>query len=146
VDEIAVPPRDVAEFEKVCRSQGLAVTIQRRAVFEELAVRRDHPTADKVYEVLRERLPGISRTTVYRVLDDMVGAGLARRVDHPGAVARFDPVTSRHHHLVCQRCGTLVDIEDDLVPELPLPRIAGKRPFRITGYSVNFTGLCAECQ
>jgi Fur family transcriptional regulator, peroxide stress response regulator len=137
------PPR-LAAFEEDCRRRGLAVTIQRRAVFGELAGRRDHPTADQVYDAVRSRLPGLSRTTVYRVLETLVEAGLARRVLHAGGVARFDPITGRHHHLACDACGRLVDLDDALVPPLRLPATTGTG-FRIKDYSVSFTGLCPAC-
>ena len=135
----------LAEFERECRRRGLALTIQRRAVFEELSGRRDHPTADQIFDALNARLPGLSRTTVYRVLETLVEMGAARKVLHVDAVARFDPVTHRHHHLICERCGRLVDLEDDAVPPLALPdtRRAG---FRVTDYSICFSGLCSACQ
>jgi Fur family peroxide stress response transcriptional regulator len=120
------------------------VTIQRRTVFGELSGRRDHPTADQVYEAVRGRLPGLSRTTVYRVLEALVDAGLARKVSHAGGVARFDPMTGRHHHLACEACGRLVDLEDALVPPLRLPDTIGTG-FHIKDYSVSFTGTCPAC-
>jgi Fur family peroxide stress response transcriptional regulator len=131
-------------LQEACRRRGLAVTIQRRAVFGELALRRDHPTADQIYDAVRDRLPGLSRTTVYRVLETLVEAGLARKVHHAGGGARFDPITGRHHHLSCERCGSLVDLDDSLVPPLRLPATTGTG-FRIKDYSVSFTGLCPVC-
>jgi Fur family peroxide stress response transcriptional regulator len=138
------PAGHAPSFEAECRRRGLAVTVQRRTVFEALSGRRDHPTADQVYDAVRDRLPGLSRTTVYRVLETLVGAGFARKVQHAGGVARFDPITDRHHHLVCEACGRLVDLDDRVVPALRLPptRDSG---FRITDYSVSFLGLCGSC-
>ena len=135
----------LAEFERECRHRGLAVTIQRRAVFAELSGRRDHPTADQVYDALRARLPGLSRTTVYRVLETLVEAGFARKVHHTDAVVRFDPVVERHHHLVCEACGRLVDLNDAAVPRVALPDTR-RSGFRIRDYSVSFTGLCPKCR
>jgi len=135
----------VAAFEQECRRRGLALTVQRRAVFEELSIRRDHPTADQIFDAVQRRLPGLSRTTVYRVLETLVGTGFAQKVHHPDAVVRFDPMTGRHHHLVCESCGRLVDLDDSAVPRVPLPDAAGTG-FHIRDYSVSFSGLCSDCQ
>jgi Fur family peroxide stress response transcriptional regulator len=113
-------------------------------VFEALSARRDHPTADQVYDAVRDRIPGLSRTTVYRVLEALVEAGFVRKVHHAGGVARFDPVTHRHHHLVCEACGRLVDLDDAAVPALRLPEARGSG-FQIKDYSVSFLGLCGAC-
>ncbi len=134
----------VAGFEAECRRRGLAVTIQRRTVFEALSARRDHPTAEQVYDAVCDRIPGLSRTTVYRVLETLVEAGFLRKVHHAGGVARFDPMTERHHHLVCEACGRLTDIDDAAVPTLRLPEARGSG-FRIKDYSVSFLGLCGAC-
>ncbi len=90
-------------------------------------------------------MPGLSRTTVYRVLETLVAQGFARKVQHSGAAVRFDAMTERHHHLVCERCGRLADLDDALVPSLPLPD-ARKTGFRVRDYSISFTGLCKSCR
>jgi len=141
----AKPTDRIAAFEAECRRRGLALTIQRRAVYQELADHQDHPTADQVYDALHQRLPGLSRTTVYRVLDTLVEQRFARKVHHTGGAARFDPMTARHHHLVCDGCGLLVDLDDAVVPGVPLPDARGTG-FRIHDYSINFTGLCKNCR
>jgi Fur family peroxide stress response transcriptional regulator len=132
-------------FEEDCRRRGLALTIQRRAVFEELAERRDHPTADQVYDAVQPRLPGLSRATVYRVLDTLVLQGFARRVQHAAGAVRFDPVTERHHHLVCDRCGRLSDLDDSAVKPVRLPDARGTG-FRVDDYTISFSGLCSRCR
>jgi len=132
-------------FEKACRARGLALTVQRRVILQELLDREDHPTAEEVYEAVRDRIPGLSRTTVYRVLDTLVDVGAARRVPHPSAVARFDATTDRHHHLVCERCGRLADLHAWTEPDIPLPEV-GSTGFRIADYSISFVGVCARCE
>jgi Fur family peroxide stress response transcriptional regulator len=82
---------------------------------------------------------------VYRVLETLVEQGFARKVHHPGAVVRFDPATHRHHHLVCERCGSLADVEGSSMPEFPVPNLRGTG-FRVHDYSISFTGLCRNCR
>jgi Fur family peroxide stress response transcriptional regulator len=128
----------------LCREHGLAMTVQRRAILEELVSRRDHPSADQIFDAVGERLPGLSRTTVYRVLEAFVRAGAARKVPHPDAVARFDPIFERHHHLLCDRCGRLFDLDDSEVRGFALPRSLGG--FVVRDYSIHVTGVCAGCR
>jgi Fur family peroxide stress response transcriptional regulator len=134
----------VEEFAALCRRRGVPVTVQRRAILEELAGRDDHPTADDVFTAVQDRIPGVSRTTVYRVLDTLVDVGAARRVAHPGAAVRYDAKVRRHHHLICSRCGTVRDLDDAALDAL-VPR-ARVRGFEVHDYSVHFTGVCAQCR
>ncbi len=113
-------------------------------IFEEVAGRDNHPTADDVFAAVQERIPGVSRTTVYRVLDTLVDVGAARRVAHPGAAVRYDAKVHRHHHLICSRCGAVRDLEDVSLDALaPRRRVGG---FEVHDYSVHFTGVCAGCR
>lgn len=132
-------------LERACREAGLPLTLQRRAVFEALAPRRDHPTADDLFAELRPRVPGLSRTTVYRVLETLVRLGLARRACHDGAAARFDPVLDRHHHLVCSACGRIEDLHSPALDAVAVPATTPSG-FRVSGYSVYLNGLCARCR
>ena len=132
------------QVEQRFRSTGAPLTLQRRAVIDALWKRHDHPTADDIFAELRERLPGISRPTVYRVLNSLVRMGIARKVCHPGAAARFETRVERHHHLVCVRCDKVVDFEPASRLRLPLPD-ATSLGFRLDDYSIHFRGVCAEC-
>ena len=135
----------LAEFEAKCHQHKLPLTPQRRAVLEVLLRHTDHPSADQIYEEMRFRMPGISRTTVYRVLETLVRLGLAVKVFHPGAVARFDPVTQPHHHLYCFHCGSLTDLYDTQFEGVPFPENL-PQGFEIVDFSVYFRGACSDCQ
>lgn len=132
------------EFESVCREHGLALTIQRRAILDALASRTDHPTVDQIYDDIRDKLKGVSRTTVYRVLETFVSIGIAKKVSNPDSTARFDADTKRHHHLVCNNCGKVMDLYDHTLDNL-VPVVDQLTEFEITDYSITFTGLCSEC-
>ena len=120
----------IRQFEAACRAQGLPVTVQRRRIFEALLGRTDHPTPDQVYAAVKETLPGVSRTTVYRVLKTLVGLGVLAKACSPSAATRVDPRTHRHHHLVCQRCDRLVDVEDAAVEHRIRPPDVRRRGVR----------------
>ncbi len=135
----------LAAFERLCRGLGLPLTVQRRAVLECVLQRDDHPTTDQIIEAVRQRVPGISRTTVYRILEMLVEMGMVCRVHHPGAVARFDGKTRRHHHLVCKKCGKVIDLESAKLDKLTLPDVQAEG-FEIDNFSVQFTGICAACR
>lgn len=120
------------------------MTVQRRIILEELVRRVDHPTADQVYESVRDRLPGLSRTTAYRVLDTLVKVGAIQRVLHQDAVARFDPIRERHHHLTCQKCDQLFDLQPGAVPSIDLTSLGDG--FLVEDYTINFSGICSGCR
>jgi len=134
----------LAALKQALQEQGLPLTIQRRVIFESLQGRTDHPTVEGVFAAVGDRLAGLSRTTVYRVLETFVGLGLVRRIDHPGSAARFDPRTDRHLHLICTACGAVEDLDLPDPPSVPLPRRVPSG-FTIDDYSVHFTGRCRDC-
>lgn len=138
-------PSRVEQLAAVCRREGLPLTVQRRVILELLAARADHPTAEQILDDVRARLPGVSRTTVYRVLETLVRVGLAVKTCHPGNAVRFDPKTERHHHLVCVQCEKVIDVSGRAFNSLRPPdtRASG---FEVTDYSIYFRGLCAECR
>ena len=131
-------------FAQVCRERGLPLTVHRRAVFELLLDRNDHPTADQVYAEIRVKLPGISRTSVYRILEMLVTTGMITKVCHPGSAVRFDPKLRQHHHLVCLSCERIIDVEDPRLNRVPMPDVRG-HGFQINDYHVHFRGVCADC-
>jgi Fur family peroxide stress response transcriptional regulator len=129
-----------------CRARGIPCTAQRRGTLEVLLSRADHPTADQIYEDVRRRLPSVSRMTIYRVLELLVGLGIVRKVSHPGSAVRYDPNLHPHHHLLCLRCDKLIDIEEGALDTLPAPPEARRLGFEIDDHLVQFRGICAECQ
>jgi Fur family transcriptional regulator, peroxide stress response regulator len=135
----------IAQFEELCRQQRLPKTIQRRVILEAVLDREDHPTADQLFEDVRNRIPGVSRTTVYRGLEALVQLGIVRRANHSDAVARFDGNTDHHHHLVCLGCDRVTDLDDLKLDPIKLPD-RRRRGFEIADFSIHFEGYCPECR
>jgi Fur family peroxide stress response transcriptional regulator len=131
-------------FEKLCRKHGLPITSQRRIMLEEFLEMDIHPTADQVYERVVSRLPATSRTTVYRTLETLVDLGLICRTCHPGRPVRYDRRTDVHHHLVCLRCDSILDISNPGLDSIRLPDTTAFG-FNVTDYRVQIRGVCRKC-
>ena len=137
--------RKMKQLEERCKEEGLRLTVQKRKVFSSLLQHEDHPTADEIYENVTDDIPGVSRTTVYRILESLTNAGLARRVYHPDDQYRFDPNTEHHHHLVCTSCEKVKDVA---VPDLEqvVPPDREVEDFEIEDFSIYFRGTCLACR
>jgi Fe2+ or Zn2+ uptake regulation protein len=127
------------------RDRRIAVTPQRLAVMEVLQSRRDHPTADHIYQEVRRGLPAISFNTVYKTLEILCQQGMVIKVNPLHAVARYDGETAQHAHLICRQCHRIIDLdwEGAGVPTLPAAALQG---FQIEHSSLTFWGLCPGCQ
>jgi Fur family peroxide stress response transcriptional regulator len=137
--------RTLGDLEAACRERGLRVTRQRKVILGVLTRRSDHPTADEVYDKARTALPDLSRTTVYRVLDTLVEAGVARNVCHPGVAVRYEAMADRHHHLVCVRCNRLIDLVSPGLDGIRLPNTR-KLGFEVEDFTVQIRGVCSKCR
>ena len=98
--------REVA-FERL-RAAGLRLTPQRRAVIEIMAENRSHPTAEEVAAAVAVTTPGVSLSTIYKVLHELNDLELVREIDVPGA-KRFDAEPNDHVHVLCAHCGKMLD-------------------------------------
>lgn len=97
---------------------GLRCTQQRRALYEALAARPCHPTADHLFQELCERGHHISLATVYNTLEAFCRAGIAQKLTGNGASARYDACVHNHLHVIDQKSGAVADVPDCLGEEL----------------------------
>ncbi len=126
-------------------NQGLRMTAQRKVILEELRSVDTHPTADRIYEMVRRRLPRVSLATVYRNLDWLAEAGVIQKYESAGSQRRFDGKPSNHDHIRCVECGRLDDIMADPIPDVE-ERIRDKTDYQIAGYRLEYLGICPSCR
>ena len=131
------------ELTEAFRQRGLKVTPQRRAIFRALHEHPGHPTAESVYDTVRVEMPTISLRTVYQTLNDLAAMGELRQLSFGPGSARFDPNGDAHHHLVCDRCGKVIDVYADTSALQLAP--ADRQGFTVNATQVVFRGTCAEC-
>jgi Fur family transcriptional regulator, stress-responsive regulator len=133
-----------SDFERMLRGASLRVTGPRVAV---LAAVHDHPHADtdSIIGVVRENLGVVSHQAVYDVLRVLTAAGLVRRFQPMGSVARYEArVGDNHHHVVCRSCGAIGDV-DCAVGYAPCLRAADDAGYEIGEAEVIYWGRCPEC-
>ncbi|MFD9698411.1 Fur family transcriptional regulator [Lentzea sp. NPDC059081] len=133
-----------SDFERMLRGASLRVTAPRIAV---LSAVHNHPHADtdSIIGVVRQNLGAVSHQAVYDVLRALTGAGLLRRIEPQGSVARYEArVGDNHHHVVCRSCGAIADV-DCAVGHAPCMDASDDHGFVIDEAEVIYWGTCPEC-
>lgn len=124
--------------------QIVRMTRQRKVILEELTTLKTHPTADELYDIVREKLPRISLGTVYRNLDTLARAGMIRKLDMGGSQRRYDGIEDPHDHIRCLKCGKVEDIHDQTF--IDIEKTTGNLSgYQIHGHRLEFIGLCPDC-
>jgi Fur family peroxide stress response transcriptional regulator len=124
------------------RGQGLKITPQRQCIFRALDGNQQHPSAEAIYEVVRAEMPTISLRTVYQTLNDLAAMGEITPIDLGTGSTRFDPNLTDHHHLVCDSCATVVDVD---VSASDVGNPATSHGFSVSRTEIVFRGRCARC-
>jgi Fe2+ or Zn2+ uptake regulation protein len=132
------------ESERMLRGADLRVTRPRLAV---LTAVHDHPHADtsSIVDVVREDLGEVSVQAVYDVLRALTDAGLVRRIEPAGSVARYElRVGDNHHHVICRSCGAIADV-DCAAGTTPCLTASDDHGYEIDEAEVIYWGLCPDC-
>ncbi|WP_340540462.1 Fur family transcriptional regulator [Nocardioides sp. GXZ039] len=135
---------DAEDLAQVLRGASLRVTRPRVAL---LAAVHDHPHADTdtLIRAVRVALPEVSHQAVYDSLHALTGAGVLRRIQPNGSVARYEArIDDNHHHLVCRSCGAIADV-DCAVGDAPCLTAAHDHGFAIEEAEVIYWGRCPTC-
>lgn len=116
---------------------------QREKILEVLKNTKTHPTANEVYEMVREEMPHISLGTVYRNLAFLSEEGSILKLDVGSGTEHFDGDVSDHYHVVCTCCRRLTDIftHDEALNEMAQKHFSGE----IKKHSLVFYGTCGDC-
>lgn len=126
------------------KENGLKITPQRTAIFQELLKAKDHPTADDIYKRIVKKIPNISFDTVNRTLLTFSKIGMIKVVEGYGQAKRYDPDMGIHHHFRCIRCGRIIDFHNKDYDDIAVPAEINKR-FTVTSKKVVLEGLCGTC-
>ena len=137
---------EMERFRRYFRDGGLPFTAQRRRILEEVCRSASHFDAEELYGRIRRRRMSASRATLYRTLGHLERAGVLRRIDIGGDHAHYEFTGAGHHeHLVCARCGRVVEIDDPPL-ETRVAKVLQDYGFSATRHAVQVFGECGECR
>ncbi len=136
---------DVRQRETLLRSASLRVTAQRLTLLEALEGRRSAVSAQELHHELRQqgRSPGLA--TIYRTLQALSEAHEVDTFSREGEVTYRLCGTDHHHHLVCESCGSVQEVQADQV-EAWIETVAKRSGFVVTGHTADVYGVCRDCR
>ncbi|MDR0486386.1 MAG: transcriptional repressor [Elusimicrobiota bacterium] len=118
-------------------------TLQRSIVWETIQQMANHPSAEEVFEKIREMHPRIGRATVFRNLGELARSKKIKRLHMPYSADCYDFKTAPHCHIQCSRCGSISDIASQKISYDTPKSICG---YKVTGFTLAYEGLCPNCQ
>jgi Fur family ferric uptake transcriptional regulator len=133
-------------FIDTLRSHGFRITPQREMIIEAIAHQGNHINAEDVFTLVQQRTQSMNIATVYRTLDLLVEQGLVSRIDlGEGRVMYATTQHGPHIHLVCRRCGRIIDADQELLSALK-DRLETEYQFTADLQHISLLGLCCSCQ
>ncbi len=132
------------QFQDRCKEVGLKITPQRMAIYRELLLTDEHPSAEMMYEKVKKTLPNISLDTVNRTLLTFNEIGVAFTVEGSGGARRYDGGLHEHQHFRCVKCKRIIDFHHKPFDNIKLPPKISKK-FTVLRKTVYLEGLCNSC-
>ena len=120
-------------------------TIQKDLVRKAVCEMKGHVTANEVYEFIKNVHPTIGKGTVYRNLDILVEEGAVRKIEIADGPNRFDFTLKNHYHVRCIKCGDMLDVDMDEIPDL-LEKIHDTHGIEFLDYDISFKGFCQNAE
>jgi len=133
-------------FKEHLRKQGLKSTAQRDDIAHVFFASNRHISVEELYNAVKRVNPRIGYATVYRTVKLLTECGLAVERHFRDGEARYEGTEGHHHdHLICERCGKIVEFEEERIEALQA-EVAARLGFRFTGHKMELYGLCRDCQ
>ena len=134
---------EAIEILKQLKTKGVRFTPQRQAILEFLLETKSHPTADEIYQHVKAKFPGVSLGTIYNTLNMLKEHGYLLELSYGDMSSRFDGNPRNHYHIVCSKCGMVVDYHSPLIDMDQ--EVMDNSGFLIMGHRMEFYGVCPDC-
>ncbi|WP_102400578.1 Fur family transcriptional regulator [Haloimpatiens massiliensis] len=142
-------PNFMEKLKNDLKDKGYKLTPQRRAIVSTIIENEGkHLTAEEIYDLVKEGCPEIGLATVYRTLQLLEQLSVVSKLELDDGCSRYELVheneNHKHHHLICTKCGKVIEVKDDLLEDLE-SKIEETYKFKIYDHSLKFYGLCRNC-
>ena len=136
-----------SDFKAFLAEKGLKSTRQRDIILDEFLKVGAHLSTEELYLRLRKKHPAIGYATVYRTLRLFAECGIAEARHFGDGQTRYESsdIDEHHDHLICTRCGKIVEFEDPQIEKLQ-DKVARANGFTIERHRLELYGLCPDCQ
>ena len=136
---------DTQDLITIFRENGYKVTAQRLAICDFILSRKDHPTADQIYQYLKEQYPMISLGTIYKTLHLLKELGLVQELGFNEGSIRYDPDIELHINMICSECGKIHDYKSDNLKEM-WNVVISDIGFKPKGQRIDIYYECEDCK
>ena len=141
---------DYTVLKEDLKKKGYKLTPQRRAIVDTIVDNEGkHLTAEEIYDEVKKNCPEIGLATVYRTILLLEEIGVVSKLHLNDGCSRYELVhsdeTHRHHHLICNVCNDVIEVEDDLLEDIE-ETIEKEYKFKILDHALKFYGICKKCQ
>jgi Fur family transcriptional regulator, ferric uptake regulator len=133
------------KFREFIRERGLKSTRQRDEIANWFFQHKGHLSADQIYREVKELVPGIGFSTVYRTMKLLVEAGLVSERHFGDAEALYENVAGHHDHCICTNCGRIIEFENETIEDLQRS-VAERSGFLLVSHKMELYGLCSTCR
>lgn len=140
---------DYINLKDKLKEKGLKLTPQRRSILDVIVENKgNHLSTEEIYEIVKKRCPEIGLATVYRTMQMFDEADMVYKHNFNDGRSRYELNLNedhQHHHLICTKCGRVVEVEEDLLEQLE-HEIEKKYNFEVVNHNVKFYGYCRICK
>ncbi|MGB9679480.1 MAG: Fur family transcriptional regulator [Thermoanaerobacteraceae bacterium] len=140
---------NIEDFKEKLKSKGYKLTTQRRVILDVMAENKEkHLSSEEIYDLVKVKYPEIGLATVYRTLQLFEELDIIYKLNFDDGRSRYElhhDEIHHHHHLICLKCGNVIEMEGDLLENLE-EAIETTKDFKIIDHNVKFFGYCSKCR
>ncbi len=140
----------ISDVGEKLRAKESKLTTRRELILKVLLGNNGkHLSAEEVYNLVKREAPDVGLATVYRTLELFLEFDLIQAIDFGDGRKRYEFGTEtgknhHHHHLICIKCGSIIEVNEDLLEELE-NRVSNKHNFTVTDHQLKIFGVCGQC-